>query len=120
MVQVISEPKVIPSAGNMLKKIEEFVGHVNSNDGAISVARMTSPSGWIEPGQRPDFREITLVLKGELQVETETGILTVLPSQTVITEPGEWVRYSTPGSEGAEYIAICLPAFTPESVHRDE
>jgi len=95
------------------------VGRVNSEHTGVSVARMVSPSGWVEPGQRPEFREITLVLKGMLHVEFEGGMLDVHAGQSIITEPGEWVRYSTPGEAGAEYVAVCLPAFSPDTVHRD-
>ncbi|MGV3522930.1 MAG: cupin domain-containing protein [Candidatus Sericytochromatia bacterium] len=118
MPRLISEPTLIPSAGNAPKEIREYVGGVNTGHRHTSLAHMTSPPGWVEPGQRPEFQEITLVLKGCLQVEHEAGALQVRAGQAIITEPGEWVRYSTP--EGAEYVAICLPAFTPETVHRDE
>jgi quercetin dioxygenase-like cupin family protein len=117
MPKVISSPTVIPVPGN--KEIREYVGRVNTGDSHISVARMKSPPGWSEPGQRPDFQEITVVLKGTLRVEYEGGVLDVSGGQTVIAEPGEWVRYSTPTADGAEYVAICLPAFAPETVHRD-
>jgi len=119
MPRLIESPTVIKAAGNKPKRIEEFVGKVNTESQEISVAKMTSPGGWLEPGQTPEFREITYVIAGELQVEHTGGILKVGSGQAVITEPGEWVRYSTPGSEGAEYVAICLPAFSPDSVHRD-
>lgn len=120
MAGLIPQPKIIQAAGNKPKRIEEFFGCVNSGDANISVARMVSPSGWVEPGQTPEFTEYTVVLAGELQVETRDGVLTVRAGQAVTTAPGEWVRYSTPGTAGAEYIAVCLPAFTPGSVHRDE
>jgi mannose-6-phosphate isomerase-like protein (cupin superfamily) len=110
---------VIPAEGNKPKIIEEFIGRVNSGDSKLSVARMTSPAGWEEPGQRPDFDEYTLVLKGLLRVESDDGSLEVKAGQCVVTKAGEWVRYSTPGEEGAEYVAICLPAFSPDTVHRD-
>ena len=119
MPRLIDAPTVVPAEGNKPKIIEEFVGRVNSGDGALSVARMKSPSGWEEPGQRPEFDEFTLVLKGELRVEFEGGSMNVGAGQAVIARSGEWVRYSTPGDAGAEYVAICLPAFSPETVHRD-
>jgi quercetin dioxygenase-like cupin family protein len=118
--RLIAAPTVIAPAGNKPKKIEEFAGRVNSGHSAISVAKMTSPPGWEEPGQRPDFEEITIVLKGTLHVEHEGGALDVGAGQAVVTAPGEWVRYSTPGPDGAEYVAVCLPAFSPATVHRDE
>ena len=119
MTTLIPAPKVIAAAGNKPKTIEEFVGRVNSQSADVSIARMTSPSGWIEPGQTPQFDEYTLVLRGLLRVESRTGTLEVGAGQAVIAPRGEWVRYSTPGPEGAEYIAVCLPAFSPQSVHRD-
>lgn len=118
MPQHIKAPSVIESAGNKPKRIEEFVGRVNTGEAGISVARMSSPAGWLEPGQRPGFREITVVWEGTLHVEYEGGSLDVAAGEAVIAEPGEWVRYSTP--DGAKYMAICLPAFSPETVHRDE
>jgi mannose-6-phosphate isomerase-like protein (cupin superfamily) len=120
MAKLISEPTVIPAAGEPPKIIEEFFGRVNSQTSTVSIARMTSPSGWREPGQTPEFDEYTVVLKGELQVETHGSILKVGAGQAVIVSAGEWVRYSTPGAAGAEYIAVCLPAFSPSTVHRDE
>ena len=120
MPKLIAAPTVIAAAGTKPKKIEEFAGRVNTAHSAVSVARMISPSGWEEPGQRPEFEEITVVLKGSLRVEYEGGTLDVPAGQAVVTSPGEWVRYSTPGSEGAEYVAVCLPAFSPTTVHRDE
>jgi len=120
MPKIIKVPEVIEPAGNKPKRIEEFVGLVNSGHSELSIARMTSPPGWEEPGQCPDFTEFTFVLAGSLQVESEQGIQEVQSGQLLITEPGEWIRYSTPGSEGAEYIAVCLPAFSPETVNRDE
>lgn len=120
MPRLIETPTVIPAAGSKPKVIREFVGRVNTGHSHASVAQMHSPSGWVEPGQRPEFQEMTLVLKGSLQVESETGTFTVQAGQAIITEAGEWVRYSTPGPEGAEYIAICLPAFGLDTVHRDE
>ena len=119
MPTLLSSPTIIEAAGNKPKRIEENVGRVNSGDAGVSVARMVSPGGWVEPEQRPEFRELTLVLRGELKVEHEGGELSVAAGQAVITEPGEWVRYSTPGEEGAEYVAVCLPAFSPDTVHRD-
>ncbi len=118
MPQLISSPQRIVAAGNKPKQIEEFVGVVNTGDADVSVARMQSPAGWVEPGQRPEFREISVVLSGRLRVEHEGGTLDVSAGQAVVCEPGEWVRYSTP--DGAEYIAVCLPAFSPNTVHRDE
>src|SRR5262245_61133824 len=115
----ISKPTVIEAAGNLPKRIEEFAGRVNSGHATVSVARMVSPSGWQEPGQRPDFEEITVVLRGALRVEHEGGVLIVRAGGAVVRHPGEWVRYSTPEPEVAEYIAVCLPAFSPETVRRD-
>lgn len=117
MPRLIQQPTVVQSAGNKPKRIEEFAGRVNSGHHAISIARMTSPAGWEEPGQRPEFEEITLVLSGALRVEHEGGVLDVNAGQAIVAAPGEWVRYSTP--KGAEYVAVCLPAFSPETVHRD-
>lgn len=119
MPRLIESPAVIESAGNKPKRIEEFAGRVASGHGIVSVARMVSPPGWQEPGQRPDFEEITVVLRGTLRVEHKGGTLEVRAGQAVVTEPGEWVRYSTPDPEGAEYVAVCLPAFSPRTVHRD-
>ena len=118
MPVLIDSPSVIEPAGNKPKRIEEYAGRVNSKHTNVSVARMKSPPGWEEPGQRPEFEEITVVLAGTLHVEHEAGTLTVQAGQAVVTKPGEWVRYSTP--EGAEYVAVCLPAFSPDTVHRDE
>ena len=120
MPKLIAAPARITAAGNKPKKIDEFVGRVNSGDAALSVARMQSPSGWVEPGQTPEFDEYTVVLRGSLHVEHRDGALDVEAGQAVVTRAGEWVRYSTPGPEGAEYVAICLPAFSPDTVHRDE
>src|SRR3954470_22360869 len=119
MPRLITQPTVVQAAGNKPKRIEEFAGLVNSGHGAVSVARMVSPPGWQEPGQRPDFEEFTVVLRGLLRVEFEGGSLDVRAGQAVVTAPGEWVRYSTPDGEGAEYVAVCLPAFSPSAVHRD-
>ena len=118
MPRLLQQPSVIEAAGNTPKRIEEFVGRVNSGHTGVSVARMTSPAGWVEPGQRPQFEEVTLVLDGLLRVESESGTLEVHAGQAVVTAPGEWVRYSTP--DGASYVAICLPAFSPDTVHRDQ
>jgi mannose-6-phosphate isomerase-like protein (cupin superfamily) len=120
MPRLIEKPTVIDCVGTKPKQIQEFAGRVNSGHSAVSVARMISPSGWEEPGQRPEFEEITVVLKGTLRVDYEGGTLDVPAGQAVVTRPGEWVRYSTPGAEGAEYVAVCLPAFSPTTVHRDE
>lgn len=119
MVQVISQPKIIPAAGNKPKVIEEFIGRANSDTAALSIARMTSPGGWLEPGQTPQFDEYTVVLRGTLRVATRAGVHDVTAGQAVIAAAGEWVQYSTPTDEGAEYIAVCLPAFSPKTVHRD-
>jgi mannose-6-phosphate isomerase-like protein (cupin superfamily) len=119
MPRLIATPTVIQAAGNKPKRIEEYAGRVNSGHAGVSVARMVSPGGWQEPGQRPEFEEITVVLRGRLRVEYEGGGLDVAPGQAVVTAPGEWVRYSTPDAGGAEYIAVCLPAFSPATVHRD-
>ena len=119
MPRLLAAPKTIPSAGNKPKIIREFVGRENSGTAAVSIAQMKSPSGWIEPGQRPAFDEYTLVLNGTLRVEHEAGSMDVAAGQAVIAHAGEWVRYSTPGADGAEYVAVCLPAFSPETVHRD-
>lgn len=120
MPRIIELPTIIEAAGNKPKRIEEFIGRVNSNHSQVSVARMISPAGWIEPGQRPEFMEITVVLTGRVHLEHEGGKCDVVAGQSVVTEPGEWVRYSTPDAEGAEYIAVCIPAFSPATVHRDD
>ncbi len=120
MPTLIEKPTRIEAAGNKPKLIDEYIGNVNSGHSALSIARMQSPSGWVEPGQRPDFDEYTVVLRGTLRVEFEEGHMDVHAGQAVITPRGEWIRYSTPGEEGAEYIAVCLPAFHPDTVHRDE
>jgi mannose-6-phosphate isomerase-like protein (cupin superfamily) len=119
MPKLISTPTIIEAAGNKPKVIKEFIGRVNSKTENISIAKMTSPSGWEEPGQKPEFDEYTLVLKGMLRVETKENIFNINEGQAIITYAGEWIRYSTPGPEGAEYVAVCLPAFSPETVHRD-
>lgn len=120
MPRLISAPSVIQAAGNKPKRIEEYAGRVNSGHDAVSVARMVSPAGWEEPGQRPEFEEITVVLRGMLRVEHDGGVLDVRAGQAVVTMPGEWIRYSSPEPEGAEYVAVCLPAFSPNTVHRDD
>ena len=119
MPTLIQKPTVIEAAGNKPKQIREFAGRVNSGHAGVSVARMVSPEGWVEPGQRPEFEEITVVLKGMLRVEHDGGALDVRAGQAVVAKPGEWIRYSSPEPGGAEYIAVCLPAFSPDSVHRD-
>ena len=116
----IGNPSIVRAAGNKPKIIEEYVGRVNSSTRDVSVARMKSPSGWSEPGQKPDFDEYTLVLRGMLRVTTSDGSLDVHAGEAVIAHRGEWVQYSTPGAEGAEYVAICLPAFALDLAHRDE
>ena len=120
MAILIESPKTFQAAGIPPKQIEEFVGRVNSNTEAISIARMRSPSGWKESGQTPEFDEYTLVLKGSLHVHRRDGDFDVQAGQAVIVHAGEWVQYSTPSPEGAEYIAVCLPAFSPDTVKRDE
>jgi len=119
MPRLIEAPSVIEAAGNRPKRIEEYAGRVNSGHSGVSVARMRSPQGWEEPGQRPEFEEITVVLAGMLRVEHEAGALEVRAGQAVVTSRGEWVCYSTPEPGGAEYVAVCLPAFSPDTVHRD-
>ncbi len=120
MPRLIETPSRVTAAGEPPKTIDEYVGRVNTGDARLSVAHMRSPAGWSEPGQRPEFDEFTLVLRGALRVEHEGGELTVAAGQAVHTAAGEWVRYSSPGAEVAEYVAVCLPAFTLETVHRDE
>ena len=119
MPSLITSPKIIEAAGNKPKIIREFIGRVNSSTQKVSIARMSSPEGWEEPGQTPEFDEYTLVLKGMLRVETKENVFNVNAGQAIITYAGEWIRYSTPNPEGAEYVAVCLPAFSPETVHRD-
>jgi quercetin dioxygenase-like cupin family protein len=119
MPTLIESPSIIEAAGNKPKIIREYIGRINSSTQNISIAKMTSPAGWEEPGQTPEFDEYTLVLKGTLRVETKDRIYTVNEGQAIITFAGEWIKYSTPNPGGAEYIAICLPAFSPETVHRD-
>ena len=121
MPTLIKTPTRVEAAGNKPKLIDELVGRVNTGTNAVSVARMRSPSGWVEPGQRPAFDEVTVVLAGALHVEAEGGeTLVVGPGEAVIAHAGEWVRYSTPGADGAEYIAVCVPAFSPDTVNRDD
>ncbi|HYT53580.1 MAG TPA: cupin domain-containing protein [Verrucomicrobiae bacterium] len=120
MATLISAPSVIPAAGQPPKIVEEFFGRVSSQTSVISIAKMTSPAGWSEPGQTPEFDEYTVVLRGALQVETGQGIHKVTAGQAVLVKSGEWVRYATPGPESAEYIAVCLPAFSPQTFRRDE
>jgi mannose-6-phosphate isomerase-like protein (cupin superfamily) len=120
MPTLIEKPTTIEAAGNKPKLIEEFIGHVNSKTSEVSIAKMRSPGGWVEPGQTPEFNEYTIVLAGCLRVETKEGVLDVQAGQAVIAHAGEWVRYSSPHEEGAQYIAVCLPAFSPNTVHRDE
>lgn len=119
MPRHITTPVVVEAAGNKPKIIEEYVGRPSTGIDTVSVARMKSPGRWKEPGQRPKFREITVVLRGLLRVEHEGGLLDVRAGEAVMTEPDEWIRYSTPTDEGAEYVAVCLPAFSPETVRRD-
>jgi mannose-6-phosphate isomerase-like protein (cupin superfamily) len=119
MARLIEAPAVVQASGNKPKRIEEFIGRVNTGTASVSVARMLSPGGWVEPGQTPEFDEFTVVLRGLLRVETGAAVLEVRPGQAVHVAAGEWVRYSTPGPEGAEYVAVCLPAFSPGIVHRD-
>lgn len=119
MPQLIPSPTRIRAAGTREKLIDEVVGRVNTGTAEVSVAHMRSPGGWEEPGQRPEFDEVTYVLRGTVRVEHEAGVLDVQAGQAVLMRRGEWVRYSTPGDEGAEYIAVCLPAFSPETVHRE-
>ena len=120
MPRLIAGPTIVQAAGTPPKRIEEYAGRVNSGHSSVSVARMMSPHGWREPGQRPDFEEITVVLRGMLRVEFEGGSLDVRAGQAIVTAPGEWIRYSTPDQGGAEYVAICIPAFSMDSVHRDD
>jgi mannose-6-phosphate isomerase-like protein (cupin superfamily) len=120
MPEVITTPSLIKAAGSKTKIIEEFVGRVNTTTAALSIARMRSPSGWVEPAQTPEFDEYTVVLRGMLLVETERGAVEIRAGQAVIVQKGERVRYSTPGPDGAEYIAVCIPAFSPETVRREE
>jgi mannose-6-phosphate isomerase-like protein (cupin superfamily) len=120
MPELVEVPSRVAAVGTPPKTIDEFVGRASSGDSGVSIARMRSPSGWSEPGQRPDFDEFTVVLRGALHVEHEGGELDVRAGQAVVVRHGEWVRYSTPDPEGAEYVAVCLPAFSLETVHRDD
>lgn len=119
MPTLITAPAIVQAAGNKPKIIEEFIGRMNSSTDAVSVARMRSPGGWTEPGQTPEFDEYTIVLRGKLRVTSYTGTTDVTAGQAIIAHRGEWVQYSTPGPEGAEYISVCVPAFAPGTVHRD-
>lgn len=119
MPTLVAAPQRIAAAGNKPKQIEEYVGRVNTETSDVSVAIMKSPSGWVEPGQRPEFDEVTVVLEGMVRVEHDGGVLDVQAGQAVIAHKGEWVRYSTPGPDGARYVAVCLPAFSMDTVHRD-
>lgn len=119
MPTLLPAPSRVAAVGTRPKIIDEYVGRVNSGTDAVSIARMRSPSGWEEPGQMPEFDEYTVVLRGMLRVESRDGVLDVHAGQAVIAHAGEWIRYSTPGPEGAEYVAVCLPAFSPATVHRD-
>ncbi|HRJ20588.1 MAG TPA: cupin domain-containing protein [Bryobacteraceae bacterium] len=120
MPRLIPNPTRVEAAGTKPKLIDEYVGRVNTATPGVSIAHMRSPGGWEEPGQRPEFEEYTIVLRGMIRVEFDGGAIDVYAGQAVHTQPGEWIRYSTPLDEGAEYIAVCLPAFSPETVHRDE
>lgn len=120
MPRLIESPSLVQAVGDPPKTIEEYAGRVNSGHSGVSVARMRSPEGWSEPGQRPEFEEISVVLAGTLRVEHESGALNARAGQVVVARAGEWVRYSSPEPGGAEYIAVCIPAFSPETVHRDE
>ncbi|HLY37005.1 MAG TPA: cupin [Candidatus Binatia bacterium] len=119
MPELIANPTRIVAAGNKPKAIDEYVGRVNSKTDAVSIAHMRSPAGWVEPGQKPDFDEYTVVLRGMLRVLHAGGTLDVRAGQAVLARRGEWVQYSSPEAEGAEYVAVCLPAFSPDTVHRD-
>jgi len=120
MAQIIKTPSIIKAAGNKEKIIREFFGQVNSRTSEVSIAKMTSPEGWEEPGQQPDFNEYTVVLKGKLKITTRNEEYIVSEGQAIFTGKDEWVKYSTPFEGGAEYIAVCLPAFSPDSVRRDQ
>ena len=119
MLLKIDKPTIIGSAGNKPKLIEEYIGRVNSQTSDLSIARMISSAGWEEPGQQPEFNEYTVVLKGMLRIKTKTQEMDIQAGEAIIVEANEWVQYSTPGKNGAEYIAVCLPAFSPDAVHRD-
>jgi mannose-6-phosphate isomerase-like protein (cupin superfamily) len=120
MLNIIASPTTIRAAGSPPKLIEEFFGRVASGTEQVSIARMTSPSGWQEPGQTPEFDEFTVVVRGQLRVETRSDAQDISAGQAIHVPRGQWVRYSTPGAEGAEYFSVCLPAFSPKTVHRDE
>jgi quercetin dioxygenase-like cupin family protein len=120
MPMIINKPSIIEAAGNKPKIIEEYIGRVNSKISSVSIAKMTSPEGWTEPGQKPEFDEYTIVLKGKINVKVDDKNYEVEAGQAIITHAGEWVQYSTPEPGGAEYLAVCLPAFSPNIVHRDE
>ena len=120
MPEIIESPSRVEAAGTKPKLIDEFVGRVNTGEERLSVARMQSPEGWQEPGQRPDFDEYTVVLEGALRVEHDEGALDVRAGQAILVRAGEWVQYSTPYPGGAEYVAVCVPAFAPDTVHRDD
>ena len=120
MAQFITSPSIIKAAGNKEKIIREFFGHVNSETSEVSIAHMTSPEGWVEPGQQPKFNEYTLVLKGKLRIKTRNEEFEITAGQGIMTEKDEWVQYSTPFEGGAEYVAVCLPAFSPDMVRRDD
>jgi quercetin dioxygenase-like cupin family protein len=115
----LPKPSIVEAAGNKPKRIEEYIGRVSSRTTGVSIARMTSPPGWVEPGQTPEFEEYTVVLRGMLRVTTRGSAIDVRAGEAVIVHAGEWVQYSTPEAEGAEYVAVCLPAFSPDTVHRD-
>ena len=117
---LIAQPSIVEAAGNRPKIIREYVGRVNSATSSVSIAHMQSPSGWLEPGQTPEFDEYTFVLRGSVRVAHQAGSLDVQSGETLLAHAGEWVQYSTPGAEGAEYVSVCLPAFSPDLVHRDE
>ena len=117
---LIEKPAIVNAAGTKPKRIQEFAGRIKSGHRQVSVARMVSPEGWEEPGQRPEVEEITVVLRGLLRVEHEGGFIDVQAGQAVVAAPGEWVRYSSPEPGGAEYVAVCVPAFSPATVHRDD
>jgi ethanolamine utilization protein EutQ len=120
MPRLVAQPVVLQAVGNKPKQIEELVGRPSTGSTNVSIARMRSPGGWEEPPQRPEFEEITVVLRGSLRVDYEGGHMVAGPGQAILAAPGEWVRYSTPEPEGAEYVAICLPAFAPDLAHREE
>ena len=119
MSEIIEKPTIVEAAGNLPKIIEEYFGRVNSDTSGLSIAKMTSPAGWVEPGQTPEFDEYTLVLEGTLCIETRLGRSEIHAGQAIHTKPGEWVRYSTPHGGGCQYVAVCLPAFSPDTVNRD-